>query len=105
MAKVNNKPRFKWKMKDVDWGSFKKDIEQGIPRKYDTKDVNKLEKKFRKLITASANKNTGKNNISNKTKPWMTTEIKASIKVRNELRKIVQQNRGNGSKNAATLPN
>ena len=94
MIKVNNKPRFKWRMKDADWESFKNDIEQDIPSKYHTKDVNKLEKKFRKLITNAANKNIGKKKISNNTKPWMTTKIKESIKVRNELRKTVQQNRG-----------
>ena len=93
MAKVNNKPRFKWMMKDADWENFEKDIEQAIPSKYHTKDVNKLEKKFRKLITTSATKNIGKCKISNQTKPWMTTEIKDAIKARNELRKTVQQNR------------
>ena len=59
-----------------------------------TAEINKLEKKFRKLITNAANKNIGKKKISNNTKPWMTTKIKDSIKVRNELRKTVQQNRG-----------
>ena len=34
MAKVNNKPRFKWKMEDADLQNFKKDIEQAIPSKY-----------------------------------------------------------------------
>ena len=60
MIKVNNKSRFKWKMKDADWEAFKNDIEQDIPSKYHTKDVNKLEKKFRKIITKSAKKNIGK---------------------------------------------
>ena len=89
MIKVNNKPRFKWKMKDAEWETFKNDIEQDIPSKYHTKDVNKLEKKFRKIITKSAKKNIGKKKISHKTKPWMTTEIKESIKARNELRKAI----------------
>ena len=90
MIKVNNKPRFKWKMKDADWESFKNDIDQDIPSKYHTTNVNTLEKRFRKLITKSANKNIGK--ISNKTISWMTTEIKDSIEVRNELRKTIAQN-------------
>ena len=77
-------------MKDADWESFKNDIEQDIPSKYHTTNVNTLEKRFRKLITKSANKNIGK--ISNKTISWMTTEIKDSIEVRNELRKTIAQN-------------
>ena len=47
-------------MKDADWESFKNDIEQDIPSKYYTRNVNTLEKRFRKLITKSANKNIGK---------------------------------------------
>ena len=81
-------------MKESDWGRFKNDIEQDISSKYHTRDVNKLEKKFRKLITSASNNSIGKKKISNNTKPWMTTEIKDLVKVRNEPRKTVQQNRG-----------
>ena len=93
MTKVNSKPRYKWKMSEADWEKYKKDIEDLIPNNYQRANINRLEKKLRKTIIKSANKNVGKKKVSYQAKPWMTTEIKHAIKVRNELRKTISQNR------------
>ena len=93
MTKVNSKPRYKWKMSKADWEKYKNDIEDLIPNNYQRTNINRLEKKLRKAIIKSANKNVGKKKVSYQAKPWMTPEIKDAIKTRNELRKTVSQNR------------
>ena len=69
------------------------EVEDTIPKTYDKPSINKLEKKLRKAMTNSANKNIGKKEITTKSKPWKTSEIKDAIAKRNELRKTVAQNR------------
>ena len=93
MVRVNNKPMFKWKLESADWEKYSQDVEDSIPKTYDKSSINKLEKKLRKAMISSANKNIGKKKITMKSKPWMTSEIKAAITKRNELRKTVAQNR------------
>ena len=93
MVRVNNKPKFKWKLESADWEKYSQDVEDSIPKTYDKSSINKLEKKLRKAMISSANKNIGKKKITMKSKPWMTSEIKAAITKRNELRKTVAQNR------------
>ena len=93
LTKVNDKPRFKWRMSEADWENFQKDIENKIPKNYQRMKIDRLEKKLRKNILKSANKNIGKKKVSYQSKPWMTSEIKEAIRKRNELRKTVSQNR------------
>ena len=93
MMKVNDKPKFKWKLSDADWENFAVDVEKNLPKNPDKLDINRLEKKFRKSILKSAKKNIGRKKIDQKTKSWMTADIKEAIKARNELRKTVGQNR------------
>ena len=93
MVRVNNKPKFKWKLASADWENYMQDVEDAIPKTYDQSSINKLEKKLRKAMISSANKNIGKKKITMKSKPWMTNEIRDAITKRNELRKTVSQNR------------
>ena len=93
MTRVNNKPKYKWKLASADWDKYSQDVEDAIPKNYNKMSINKLEKKLRKSMTNSANKNIGKKKVTTQTKPWMTDQIKESINKRNELRKTVAQNR------------
>ena len=93
MIRVNNKPKYKWKLGKADWENYSQDVEDSIPTTFDKSSITKLEKKLRKAMTNSANKNIGKKKITMKSKPWMTSEIKEAITKRNELRKTVAQNR------------
>jgi hypothetical protein len=92
---VNDTPRYKWRLGKADWGKFQEDLEDMIPsrEKYEKKNVNKLEKKMRKWIKISANKNIGKKKVDSGSKAWMTDEIKEKIKARNRLRKDFAQNK------------
>ena len=89
-------------MSKADWEKYKNDIEDLIPNNYQRANINRLEKKLRKAIIKSANKNVGKKKVSYQAKPWMTPEIKDAIKTRNELRKTVSQTEKSGLKPAET---
>ena len=52
-----------------------------------------METDLREMMFQTAEKHLGKRKITNKTKPWLTPEIKAEIKKRNELRKTISINR------------
>ena len=68
-------------------------MEKQIPKNYQRKSIDKLEKKLRKSITAAAMKHIGKKKVDRKNKSWMSDEIKEAIRERNELRKTISQNR------------
>ena len=91
---VNNKPTFKWKLKDADWEKFREEVENNIPVNYKKKNINKIEKLLRKNIIKAANKHIRKKKITDDTKSYLTEEIKAEIRKRNQLRKTLSANRG-----------
>ena len=93
MTKVNNKPKFKWKLSSADWEKYSDEVESTIPKEYSRMKINKLERKLRKAMLAAAKKHVGKKKITQNTKPWLTDEIKEAIRNRNVLRKTVSQNR------------
>ena len=94
IPKVNSKPTFKWKLKDANWTSFSAEVDSHIPSNYATKtNVNKLEKKLRKIILKAAGRHIGKKKITENTKSYLTQEVKEEIKKRNALRKTVNNNR------------
>ena len=55
--------------------------------------INKLERKLRKAMVEASKKHIGKKKVTQNNKPWLTEEIKESIKNRNQLRKTVHNNR------------
>ena len=93
IPKVNNTPKYKWHLKKADWAKYQQEIENNIPTNYKNRNTNKLEKNLRKLMNKAAKKHVKKKKITNKTKPWMSTEIKEAIKRRNELRKNISTKR------------
>ena len=94
IPKVNSKPTFKWKLKDANWTSFSAEVDSHIPSNYAIKtNVNKLEKKLRKIILKAAGRHIGKKKITENTKSYLTQEVKEEIKKRNALRKTVNNNR------------
>ena len=60
MPKVNNTPKYRWKLSKADWESYAKEIDKNLPRCYRRKNLNKLEKRIRKTILKAANKYVGK---------------------------------------------
>ena len=51
-------------------------LEDQIPNNAKKKSFNKIEKLLRKSTTKAAEKHIGTKKISNRTKPWLTDEIK-----------------------------
>ena len=94
IPEIEEKARYKWKLKDADWEAYQTEVEDKIPANYWKKtNVNKLEKRLRKIILTAANKHVKKKKITNKTKPGLTPEIKEASKERNRLRGTVATNR------------
>ena len=48
---------------------------------------------LRKVIIQAANKHVGKKKVGRQAKAWMSKEIKEKIKIRNNLRKSIKNNR------------
>ena len=90
---VNNKPTFKWKLKEADWTSYKREVERNIPRHYKRKNLRKIEERLRKTILKAANKHIGKKKVTDDNKCYMSKEVKEEIKKRNQLRTTVKDNR------------
>ena len=90
---VNSKPSYKWKLKDADWASYREEIERNIPRNYKKRNVNKVEKLFRRVILKAANKHIGKKKVTDNSKCYLTQEVRDQITIRNRLRKTVKDNR------------
>ena len=86
MVKVNDRPKFKWKLSEADWESYSDEMGKNIPKNSDKLDIDHLERKFIKSILKSAKKHIGKKKIDQRTKPWKTLDIKHAIRTRNELR-------------------
>jgi len=61
--KVNNKPTFKWKLKEADWTKFREEVENKIPARHQKKNINKVEKLLRKAFLKAANKQEEGNRI------------------------------------------
>jgi hypothetical protein len=93
IQKVNNQAKYKWKLNKADWEKYTQEIEDKLPEQYKKKNINKLEKILRKAITKAAQKHIGVKKVDNRSKPWMTTEIKKEIKTRNELSKSIPTKR------------
>ena len=93
MTKVNNKPKYKWKLTSADWEKYSQEVESSIPKEYSKMKINKLERKLRKAMLEAAKNHVGKKKVTQNSKPWMTDEIKEAIRERNQLRKTVGQNR------------
>ena len=67
-------------MKDGEWTKFTCEVEKTIPVNYRKKDINKVEKLLRKTIIKAANKYIKKKKITEKTKSYLTEDIKEEIK-------------------------
>ena len=93
MPKVNNTPKYRWKLSKADWESYAKEIDKNLPRCYRRKNINKLEKRIRKTILKAANKYVGKKKCSPSNKTWMTEPIKEAIHERNQLRNRMPESR------------
>ena len=93
IPRVNDKPAYKWKLKEANWDSYRKEIEKSIPLHYGRKNINKVEKKLRKIIIKSANKHITKKKVTVNNKCYLTDEIKKEIKKRNKLRRTLAINR------------
>ena len=63
-------------MSKANWEGYTDYVEKNIPTSYKAKNVNKLEKTLRKVMTMAANKFIGKKRVDRNSKPWMTDEIK-----------------------------
>ena len=50
MTKVNNKPKYKWKLTSADWEKYSQEVESSIPKEYSKMKINKLERKLRKAM-------------------------------------------------------
>ena len=59
IPKLNSKCKFKLKLKDANCDKFTEEVENNMPAQYCNKNVNKLEKKLRKIITEAAKKHVG----------------------------------------------
>ena len=81
-----------WNLKKADWTKYTEMIESNIPSIISTS-PSKLEEDFRRVVTKAANKYVVKKKKANKPKPFMTDEIKQSIRQRNVLRKTRTTNR------------
>ena len=90
---VNNKAKYKWRMREANWSKFAEEIDKNLPTRYQGKNLNKIEKRLRRTILKSAKKHIGKKKVTQQNRCEMTKEIKESIKKRNELRKMVATNR------------
>ena len=91
---VNDTPKYKWKLKDARWNEFREEVERNVPAYYHRKTTtNKLEMTLRKTIIKAANKHIGKKKVNNKSRAWMTKEIKEAISRRNILGKTKTRNR------------
>ena len=78
-------PLFKWKLKDADWTKYHQETEKEVDSIEDGS-PEEMEEHLREIITQAARKNIGKKKVNRDSKPWLTPEIKAMIKKRNELR-------------------
>ena len=87
IPRVNKTPKFKWKLDKANWTKFAEEVDKKLPKQYKKKNINKLEKLFRKTILKAANKHVGRKKCSFTNKCWLTEEIKEAIKSRNQLRK------------------
>ena len=91
---VNDTPKYKWRLKEARWPEFREEVEKNIPTYYHRKKTTlKLEKTLRKIIIKAANKHIGKKKVNNKSRAWMTKDIKEAIGQRNTLRKTATRNR------------
>ena len=93
IPRVNEKPKYKWRLKDANWEAFARDVDTQIPSHYIRKHVNKMEKRLRKAILKAANKHVRKRKITQRTRACITPEIKTMIERRNKLKKDVGRNR------------
>ena len=95
IPKVDSKPKYKWRLSKANSEEFTNQIERDLPPTYEQKSARKIEKIIRKVITKSAHAHIGKKKVGLKNKPWLTKEIRAKIKERNEVRKnITSETRG-----------
>ena len=77
----------------ADWQGFVNLLEDQIPNNAKKKSFNKIEKLLRKSTTKATEKHIDTKKVSNRTKPWLTDEIKDEIKRRNQLSKTIRTNR------------
>ena len=100
ITKVNNKPRFKWRLTKGDWEKFTKEIEDEMPEcpellrtelgEYNT---NAIEKKFSDTVIRAAKKHIKKKKINARTRVDLGEEVKKEAAHRNQLRKDIVNNR------------
>ena len=46
MIRVNNKPKYKWKLGSADWEKYSQEVEDSIPKTYDKSSITKLKNSF-----------------------------------------------------------
>ncbi len=44
IPRVNENPKYKWRLKDANWEAFEREVEANIPTHYKRKHVNKMKK-------------------------------------------------------------
>ena len=44
IKRIDTKPKFKWKLDDANWSKFARDVDRRLPKIYERKNINKLEK-------------------------------------------------------------
>ena len=89
---TKNIPKYKWRLRDANWAKYQQETEKEV--KYiEDGSPEEMETDLREMMFQTAEKHLGKRKITNKTKPWLTPEIKAEIKKCNELRKTISSNR------------
>ena len=93
LPKVNTKSVYKWKLEDADWRAFTSEVERNLPKIYPTCGVNKLEKKFSKIVINAANRCVGTKKIRPDAKCWFSKNVKEGIRERNKLRENFGRNR------------
>ena len=91
---VNNQYTYKWDLKGAKFDAFRTEVEEKLPVEYENKQVHKLEKILRKVITNAANNHIGTKRISGTAKPAITKEIKKRMEERNILRRDIKKANG-----------
>ena len=91
LDRVNTNIKKKWDIKNADWEKLREQVEKEIPTNYQAKNINKVEKKFRKIVTGAANQHIGTKTNKRDSKPGYSKTVKEVIKERNSLRTRVKE--------------
>ena len=91
MDRVNTTIKTKWDLKNANWEALKQQVDDELPKDYERKNIQKVEKALRKIITAAANQHIGNKSNKRAGKPGYSKTVKESIAERNNLRTRVKE--------------